>query len=156
MDGLMNWDPYLLFADFQAYSECQTRVSPSVRGHRALTAMSILNVARSGHFSSDRTIREYWITSGARRAYRSACSRRRNSTAVRDRVPSGSARSPSRGTSRCELRIPWREDLRLEDVPEPTASAGEVKLRVLYNGICGSDLHEFYHGPITTRTTPHR
>jgi (R,R)-butanediol dehydrogenase/meso-butanediol dehydrogenase/diacetyl reductase len=48
-----------------------------------------------------------------------------------------------------------REDLRLEDVPEPQAAAGQVKLRVLYNGICGSDLHEYYHGPITTRTTPH-
>jgi (R,R)-butanediol dehydrogenase/meso-butanediol dehydrogenase/diacetyl reductase len=48
-----------------------------------------------------------------------------------------------------------REDLRLEDVPEPTPSAGEVKLRVLFNGICGSDLHEYYDGPITTRTTPH-
>lgn len=48
-----------------------------------------------------------------------------------------------------------REDIRLEDVPEPTPQAGEVKLRVLYNGICGSDLHEYYHGPITTRTEPH-
>ena len=48
-----------------------------------------------------------------------------------------------------------REDLRLEDVPEPKPGAGDVKLRVLYNGICGSDLHEYYHGPITTRTTPH-
>jgi len=48
-----------------------------------------------------------------------------------------------------------RSDLRLEDVPEPRAGAGEVKLRVLYNGICGSDLHEVYDGPITTRTTPH-
>jgi (R,R)-butanediol dehydrogenase/meso-butanediol dehydrogenase/diacetyl reductase len=26
---------------------------------------------------------------------------------------------------------------------------------VLFNGICGSDLHEYYDGPITTRTTPH-
>jgi (R,R)-butanediol dehydrogenase / meso-butanediol dehydrogenase / diacetyl reductase len=48
-----------------------------------------------------------------------------------------------------------REDLRLEDVPEPTPRAGEVKLQVLFNGICGSDLHEYYDGPITTRTTPH-
>ncbi|HEU4624057.1 MAG TPA: alcohol dehydrogenase catalytic domain-containing protein [Steroidobacteraceae bacterium] len=48
-----------------------------------------------------------------------------------------------------------RSDLRLEDVPEPAAGPGEVKLRVLYNGICGSDLHEVYDGPITTRTTPH-
>jgi len=48
------------------------------------------------------------------------------------------------------------QDLRLEEVPEPTARAGEVKLRVLYNGICGSDLHEYYDGPLTTRTRePH-
>jgi (R,R)-butanediol dehydrogenase / meso-butanediol dehydrogenase / diacetyl reductase len=48
-----------------------------------------------------------------------------------------------------------RQDLRLEDVPEPVTKPGQVKLRVLYNGICGSDLHEYYDGPITTRTTPH-
>ncbi len=43
-----------------------------------------------------------------------------------------------------------RQDLRLRRRP------GDVKLRVLYNGICGSDLHEYYDGPITTRTTePH-
>ena len=47
-----------------------------------------------------------------------------------------------------------REDLRLEDVPEPAPGAGEIKLRVLFNGICGSDLHEYYDGPITTRVTP--
>jgi (R,R)-butanediol dehydrogenase/meso-butanediol dehydrogenase/diacetyl reductase len=46
-------------------------------------------------------------------------------------------------------------DLRLEAVPEPQPGPGDVKLRVLYNGICGSDLHEYYDGPITTRTTPH-
>jgi (R,R)-butanediol dehydrogenase/meso-butanediol dehydrogenase/diacetyl reductase len=48
-----------------------------------------------------------------------------------------------------------REDLRLEDIPEPRTGKGEVKLKTLYNGICGSDLHEYYHGPMTTRTTPH-
>jgi (R,R)-butanediol dehydrogenase/meso-butanediol dehydrogenase/diacetyl reductase len=48
-----------------------------------------------------------------------------------------------------------RQDLRLQDVPEPAPGAGEVKLRVLYNGICGSDLHEYYDGPITTRSEPH-
>jgi len=48
-----------------------------------------------------------------------------------------------------------REDLRLTSVPEPQAGPGEVKLRVRYNGICGSDLHEYYDGPITTRSTPH-
>ena len=48
-----------------------------------------------------------------------------------------------------------RRDLRLESVPEPVAGPGDVKLRVLYNGICGSDLLEYYDGPVTTRTTPH-
>jgi (R,R)-butanediol dehydrogenase / meso-butanediol dehydrogenase / diacetyl reductase len=46
-------------------------------------------------------------------------------------------------------------DLRFESVPEPEPGPGDVKLRVLFNGICGSDLHEYYDGPITTRTTPH-
>jgi len=48
-----------------------------------------------------------------------------------------------------------REDLRLESVPEPQPGPGDVKLRVLYNGICGSDLLEYYDGPVTTRSTPH-
>src|SRR5271163_1691288 len=48
-----------------------------------------------------------------------------------------------------------RRDLRLESVSEPEPGPGDVKLRVLYNGICGSDLHEYYDGPITTRVTPH-
>jgi (R,R)-butanediol dehydrogenase / meso-butanediol dehydrogenase / diacetyl reductase len=48
-----------------------------------------------------------------------------------------------------------RQDLRLEEVPEPAAGPNEVKLRVLFNGICGSDLHEYYDGPITTRLMPH-
>jgi Alcohol dehydrogenase GroES-associated len=42
-------------------------------------------------------------------------------------------------------------DLRLESVPDPQAGPGDVKLRVLYNGICGSDLHEYYDGPVTIR-----
>jgi (R,R)-butanediol dehydrogenase/meso-butanediol dehydrogenase/diacetyl reductase len=48
-----------------------------------------------------------------------------------------------------------RQDLRLEDVPDPTPGPGDVKLRVQFNGICGSDLHEYYDGPITTRRDPH-
>jgi (R,R)-butanediol dehydrogenase / meso-butanediol dehydrogenase / diacetyl reductase len=48
-----------------------------------------------------------------------------------------------------------REDVRFEDIPEPSPEPGDVKLRVLYNGICGSDLHEYYHGPLVTRIEPH-
>src|SRR5579864_1653839 len=46
-------------------------------------------------------------------------------------------------------------DLRLESVAEPEPGPGDVKLRGFYNGICGSHLHEYYDGPVTTRTTPH-
>ncbi|HEV3114130.1 MAG TPA: 2,3-butanediol dehydrogenase [Candidatus Binataceae bacterium] len=53
------------------------------------------------------------------------------------------------------IRYHGREDVRLENIPEPSPQPGEVKLRVLYNGICGSDLHEYYHGPMMTLTRPH-
>ncbi|MDI9896449.1 2,3-butanediol dehydrogenase [Rhodococcus sp. IEGM 1381] len=36
----------------------------------------------------------------------------------------------------------------IEDVSEPEAGPGQVKIRVSRNGICGTDLHEFYDGPI--------
>ena len=39
-------------------------------------------------------------------------------------------------------------DIRIEDIPEPSPCAGEVKIKVKWCGICGSDLHEFTMGPI--------
>ncbi len=59
IDNLLYHDPYLLFADFQSYLECQERVSHAYGDIEQWTRMSILNSARSGKFSSDRTIREY-------------------------------------------------------------------------------------------------
>ena len=37
-------------------------------------------------------------------------------------------------------------DLRVEEVEEPKPGPSEVKVRVKYCGICGSDLHEYLHG----------
>jgi starch phosphorylase len=58
-DGLLHQDPYLLLADFQSYVECQDKVAEAYRDTERWTRMSILNSARSGKFSSDRTISEY-------------------------------------------------------------------------------------------------
>lgn len=54
------------------------------------------------------------------------------------------------------LRFHAARDLRIEDLAEPTApGAGEVVIRVVTCGICGTDLHEYTSGPIVTPVEPH-
>ncbi|RFB15322.1 2,3-butanediol dehydrogenase [Bacillus sp. HNG] len=54
------------------------------------------------------------------------------------------------------LRWYKAKDLRLENIQEPKAKKGEVKLKVEWCGICGSDLHEYTVGPIfIPAETPH-
>ncbi|MEN9207924.1 MAG: glycogen/starch/alpha-glucan phosphorylase [Gloeomargarita sp. GMQP_bins_120] len=59
VDSLLNHDPYVLLADFQSFLDCQDRVSQAYQDPDRWTRMSILNTARTGYFSSDRTIQEY-------------------------------------------------------------------------------------------------
>lgn len=59
MDNLRIDDPFLVLADYQSYVDCQEKVSALWLDPDAWTRKSILNAARMGKFSSDRSIREY-------------------------------------------------------------------------------------------------
>ncbi len=59
VENLLDHDPYLLLADYQSYIDCQDRVSAAYGDQKKWQRMSILNVARMGKFSSDRSIRDY-------------------------------------------------------------------------------------------------
>ena len=52
-------DPWMTAADFRSYVDAQSRVAAAYKDQKRWTKMSILNTARSGKFSTDRTIREY-------------------------------------------------------------------------------------------------
>jgi starch phosphorylase len=59
VDSLLYHDEYLLLADYQAYIACQDEAAKAYQDRELWTRMSILNVARCGFFSSDRSMRQY-------------------------------------------------------------------------------------------------
>ena len=59
VDSLLNDDPYLVLADYDAFLKCQATVDAAYLQPAIWWKMSILNVAAMGYFSSDRSVREY-------------------------------------------------------------------------------------------------
>jgi glycogen phosphorylase len=57
--SLLEYDRFFVLADYESYIKCQENVVEVYRDEEQWTKMAILNVARSGKFSSDRAIREY-------------------------------------------------------------------------------------------------
>ena len=58
-DNLLYHDPFLCLADFESYCKAQEKVSKAFKDKPRWGKMAVLNTARVGKFSSDRTIAEY-------------------------------------------------------------------------------------------------
>jgi starch phosphorylase len=59
LENLVGRDPFFVLADFEAYLRAQEAVSSAWSDRARWNRMSLLNTARSGLFSSDRSIRDY-------------------------------------------------------------------------------------------------
>ncbi len=56
---LIGPDPYMVLADFNAYKEAQAKINETYQDPMKWNRMSLINIAKSGIFASDRAVREY-------------------------------------------------------------------------------------------------
>jgi starch phosphorylase len=56
---LQGGDPFMVLADFEAYLKANEKVDEAWRDKSRWAHMAIMNTARTGKFSSDRTINQY-------------------------------------------------------------------------------------------------
>ena len=59
VDALIDYDTFMVLADFEDYLKVQDEVVTAYRNQENWTKMSITNTSRSGKFSSDRAVRQY-------------------------------------------------------------------------------------------------
>jgi starch phosphorylase len=59
VDSILGRDEYLTLADYRSYVDSQDAVTAAWTDQHRWTRMSILNTARCGFFSSDRTVKDY-------------------------------------------------------------------------------------------------
>ena len=52
-------DEYMVLADFRSYAEAQERIQKRYQDRRAWAKSCLINIAKSGYFSSDRAVKEY-------------------------------------------------------------------------------------------------
>ena len=58
-ENLLTKDNYFVLKDFDAYAEAQEKINELYKDTKKWTHMSIVNIAKSGFFTTDRTMRQY-------------------------------------------------------------------------------------------------
>lgn len=71
----------------------------------------------------------------------------RNARVTQYAVPDGAYPSGRKGQTMKKTIYSGIRNIRVEDVDDIEPGRGEVKVNIKYCGICGSDLHEYLHGP---------